>query len=828
MGAEDLEVARSVQDAANAELSVLDMECNNCAETIEDALRMVDGIRKAHVNSTTGNVHIAYEPSKTEIREVVEAIEHSGYRVGREALHARVRGMHCASCVSTIEESLDRTAGVLSATVNPATETASVEYLPSMADFGSIKQAIESTGYYTAETPKDEEVDRETADRTAEYRSLMRKFWFAAGVSIPVLATAYPEFVPGLSQLSRTAIRWIWAVDALLALAVLLYSGRHFLSGMVSAFKHRSADMNTLIALGTSAAWIYSAVAIALPGLFPEGTAEPFFDVTAVVIALVVLGQALEVRAKGRTSEAIRKLLDLQAKTARVVRNGVEVDIPVEEVEVDDIVVVRPGEKIPIDGVVVEGSSAIDESMVTGESIPVEKGAGDEVIGATINKAGSLKFRATKVGKDTALAQIVKMVRKAQGSKAPIARTVDVVASYFVPTVMIIALLAFGVWYTVGPSPQLTFATVVAVTVLIIACPCALGLATPMSLMVGVGKAAEKGVLIRNGEALQTARALDSIVLDKTGTITKGLPELTDVRPAEGFEEGGVLRLAASAERRSEHPLGEAIVGGAQARGLELDEPEAFSAIAGHGLEARVKETEVLLGNKKLMVDRGIEFGRLWDEAVRLSDEGKTPMFLALDGEAAAIIAVADTLKEDSVAAVRSLRSLGLEVVMITGDNERTANAIARQVGIERVMSEVLPEDKAAQVQKLQAEGKKVGMVGDGINDAPALAQADVGIAIGTGTDVAIEAADVTLVGGSLGGVVLAIEISRRTFRNIKQNLVGAFGYNTLGIPVAAGVLYPAFGTLLSPLIAGAAMAFSSVTVVTNANRLRRFQPKGV
>ncbi len=432
------------------------------------------------------------------------------------------------------------------------------------------------------------------------------------------------------------------------------------------------------------------------------------------------------------------------------------------------------------------------------------------------------------MGKDTALAQIVKMVREAQGSKAPIARTVDVVASYFVPAVMIVALLAFGCWYTFGPSPQLTYATVVAVTVLIIACPCALGLATPMSLMVGVGKAAEKGVLIRSGEALQTARALDAIILDKTGTITKGKPELTDVVEAAGFEEDEVLRLAASAERRSEHPLGEAIVEGAREKGLELTEPQGFSAIPGHGIEAQVDDGNLLLGNRKLMKDRGIEFGPLWDEAVRLSDDGKTPMFVALDGRPAGIVAVADTLKEDSLAAVHALDRLGLEVVMITGDNERTARAIARQVGIDRVMAEVLPEDKAAQVQKLQAEGKKVAMVGDGINDAPALAQADVGIAIGTGTDVAIEAADITLVGGSLKGVVLAIETSKRTFRNIKQNLAGAFGYNTLGIPVAAGVLYPAFGILLSPLIAGAAMAFSSVTVVTNANRLRRFEPKGV
>jgi Cu+-exporting ATPase len=823
-----LETPSPVHDAANVELSLIKLDCPTCAGTIESALSQIDGVRDVHVNVATESVHASYEPSKVKVGELVSEIEKLGYRVGREQLRVRVRGMHCASCVAAIEEALRRTPGVLEASVSPATETASLEYIPSLVDYRGIKRAIESTGYFTTERLQEEGPDRETQDRQAEYRSLIKKFWFAAVASLPVLATAYPEFVPGLADLPRTTIRWIWAVDGLIALAVLLYSGRHFLTGMVSSLQHRSADMNTLIGMGTSAAWIYSVVAIAVPSILPEGTAEPFFDVTAVVIALVVLGQALEVRAKGRTSEAIRKLLDLQAKTARVVRDGREIDIPVEEVEVDDVVIVRPGEKIPVDGVVIEGATAVDESMVTGESIPVEKREGEEVIGATINKTGTIKFRATKVGKDTALAQIVKMVQEAQASKAPIARTVDVVSGYFVPTVMIIALLAFGVWYTFGPSPALTYGIVAAVTVLIIACPCALGLATPMSLMVGVGKAAEKGVLIRNGEALQTARALDTIVLDKTGTITKGRPEMTDLVTAEGFDESEILSMAAASERRSEHPLGEAIVEGAKARGIELDEPSEFNAIPGHGIEAVVNGRSVLVGNKKLMADRGVDFGGLWAAAVRMSEEGKTPMFVAVDGKPAGVIAVADTVKEDSVRAIKALHDLGLEVVMITGDNRRTAEAIAREVGIDRVLAEVLPEDKAAEVQKLQAEGRKVGMVGDGINDAPALAQADVGIAIGTGTDVAIEAADITLVGGSLTGVVLAIEISKRTFRNIKQNLVGAFGYNSLGIPIAAGVLYPIFGILLSPLIAGAAMAFSSVTVVSNANRLRRFEPKGV
>ncbi|MFQ5747458.1 MAG: heavy metal translocating P-type ATPase [Gemmatimonadota bacterium] len=815
------------QDAANASLSLTGLAGRAEADAIEGALASVEGLRDARVNERTGELLLAFEPSRLRMAEVVETVEGMGYTVGRETLEVGVRGMHCASCVRTVEDALRDVPGVLGADVSPATDSATVEYFPSLVDFEAVKGAIEASGY-GAERLGEAAPAEASDDRRAEYRSLIRKFRFAAIISVPVLVTAYPEWVPGLSGLSRTAVRWIWALDALLALSVLLYSGRSFLTGAVAAFRHRSADMNTLIAIGTSAAWIFSVVAISAPGLFPAGTAEPFFDVVAVVIALVVLGQALEVRAKGRTSDAIRKLLDLQAKTARVVRDGVEIDIPVEEVEVDDLVIVRPGEKIPVDGVVVDGRSAVDEAMVTGESIPVEKGPEDAVIGATINRTGSLTLRATRVGKDTALAQIVKMVRQAQGSKAPIARTVDVVASYFVPAVMLVGLFAFGAWYTLGPDPRITYAIVALVTVLIIACPCALGLATPMSLMVGVGKAAEKGVLIRNGEALQAARSLDTIVLDKTGTVTKGRPELTDVLPAPGLDETEILRFAASAERRSEHPLGEAIVRGAEERSLGLVDPEGFEAIPGHGLEASVAGRQVLLGNLKLMTDRGIDFGSLGDEAVRLADGGKTPMFVAVDGRAGGLVAVADTLKEDSVAAVKALGRLGLEVVMITGDNRRTAAAIAAQAGIERVLAEVLPEDKAAEVRKLQAEGRKVAMVGDGINDAPALAQADVGIAIGTGTDVAIEAAEITLVGGSLRGVVLAIEISKQTFRNIKQNLAGAFGYNTLGVPIAAGALYPAFGVLLSPLIAGAAMAFSSVTVVTNANRLRSYEPKGV
>jgi Cu+-exporting ATPase len=568
-------------------------------------------------------------------------------------------------------------------------------------------------------------------------------------------------------------------------------------------------------------------VAVAYPTIFPDpALAEVFWDVTDVVVALVVLGLALELKAKGRTSEAIKKLIGLQAKTARVLRDGNEVDLPVEEVVVDDIVLVRPGEKIPVDGEITEGSSAVDESMVTGESMPVEKQAGDEVIGSTLNKTGSFKFKATKVGKDTALANIIRMVKDAQGSKAPIQRVVDTVSGYFVPAVMILGVLSFVVWYLVGPEPRSVYATIVLVTTLIIACPCALGLATPTSLTVGIGKGAENGILIRSGDALQSAQNLDSIILDKTGTITRGEPALTDVVASPGQEDGDVLRLAASLERGSEHPLGEAIVTGAEWRGLALADTTNFAAIPGHGVNGRVGDRDVLLGNAKLMRDRRIAIETLAKDWERLANEGKTPMYVAVDGKAAGLIAVADTVKPDSKRAIEALQHLGIEVVMLTGDNPRTAAAIAREVGIERVLAEVLPDDKAHEVQKLQLEGKTVGMVGDGINDAPALAQADVGFAIGTGTDVAIEASDVTLIKGSLMGVVTAIEISRATMRNVRQNLVGAFGYNTLGIPVAMGVLYPFLGILLSPLIAAAAMAFSSVTVVTNANRLRYFEPR--
>jgi Cu+-exporting ATPase len=663
------------------------------------------------------------------------------------------------------------------------------------------------------------------------YRAMMRKFWFAAAVGLPLLLLMFAEFVPSWRHTLMPYHRLIGFVSAAMTLPVLAWSGRQFFESAWNGLRNHNTNMDTLVALGTGAAWVYSTVAVLAPGFFPAGTTGMYFEVAVIVVALILLGQALELRAKSRSSAALKKLLELQAKTARVVRGGKELDVPVEEVVVGDTVLVRPGEKVPVDGRVVGGESAVDESVVTGESVPVDKRPGDHVTGASVNKTGAFTFRATKVGADTALAHIVRLVEQAQSSKPPIGRLVDKVSSYFVPSVMIVAVLTFLAWFNFGPEPAVNHAVVTMVAVLVIACPCALGLATPISLMVGVGKAAEHGVLIRNGEALESASKLRTVVLDKTGTLTKGRPELTDVLPLGGFGEEELLRLAAAADRRSEHPLAEAIVRGARERGLEFGEPGRFEAVPGHGVEATVEGRVVHVGNRRLLERGGVPFDEFERVAARLSDEGKTPMFVVVEGSPAGIVAVADTLKDDSVEAVRALRRLGIEVVMLTGDNERTAQAIARQAGIERVLAEVLPAEKAREVERLQSESSArgehlVGMVGDGINDAPALAQADVGFAIGTGTDVAIEAADVTLVGGSLRGVVTAVEVSRATLRNIKQNLFGAFVYNVLGIPIAAGALYPVLGLLLSPIIAGAAMAASSITVVTNANRLRFFEPR--
>ncbi|MFM9938731.1 MAG: heavy metal translocating P-type ATPase [Hyphomicrobiaceae bacterium] len=817
---------------AQIDLPIGGMTCPHCPPRIEEALRKVDGVSGAHVNLANQAAHVTYDAGRAKVVDLITAIRTAGYTAATARTRIPIANMHCNSCVIRIEFELGMTPGVIKAEANSMTNAVDVEYQPEKTTIDALKAAIARAGYRVAEPKLAAALgvaDPEEAAQTAEYDLLMRKFWFAAAVSIPVMLLSYPDLIPGLRDwmpMGSGTRRVVWVLLGVLSLPVLVWSGSQFFTGMWDALKHRAANMHTLIAVGISAAYAYSVVAVAFPQLFPRmELAEVFWDVTTVVVALVVLGLALEIKAKGRTSEAIKKLIGLQAKTARVLRDGKEIDLPVEEVLVGDSLVVKPGDKIAVDGEIIDGSSAIDESMITGESMPVEKHTGDEVIGGTLNKTGSFKFRATKVGKDTALASIIRMVKDAQGSKAPIQRVVDTVSGYFVPAVMILATLAFIAWYLLGPEPRLIFATIVLVTTLIIACPCALGLATPTSLTVGIGKGAENGTLIRSGDALQSAEKLDCIILDKTGTITRGEPSLTDV-VAKGSDEATVLRLAASLERGSEHPLGEAIVKGAEARNIAIVDAKDFVAIPGHGVGGRVDDRAVLLGNAKLMRDRGIAIDLLTADWERLAGDGKTPMYVAADGKALGLIAVADTVKPDSKAAIAVLQSLGLEVVMLTGDNERTAKAIARQVGIERVLADVLPEAKAHEVQKLQLEGRNVGMVGDGINDAPALAQADVGFAIGTGTDVAIEASDVTLIKGSLMGVVTAIEISKATMRNVRQNLVGAFGYNVAGIPIAMGILYPFLGLLLSPLIAAAAMAFSSVTVVTNANRLRFFEPR--
>ena len=820
------------------EFTIGGLSCAGAAAPLAARIKGMSGVIDAVVNPITERAVIVFDPGATGAEEIVRSVAvDADLDVGRSLArwHLKIGGVTCASCVRRIENAVERVPGVRGASVNVAADSLTVEYTPSRTDLAAVRAAVGSEGFELAPLPgrltAEVEWDDAEEDPTAlEFRSLMRKFWFAAGVSLPVIFFSYPKpfGLSGWLPPGSISLRLVWGALGVLTLPVLFYSGLHFYRGAWSAFRHRTADMNTLIAVGITAAWIYSTIAVLVPSLFPRAElAEVFYDVSAVVIALVVLGQALEIRAKGRSSEAIKKLIGLQPRTALVIRGGEEIVLPVEEVVEGDTVVVRPGEKIPVDGEIIEGSSAIDESMVTGESLPVEKRTGDPVIGATINKTRSFRFRATKVGKDTVLSQIIRMVEQAQGSKAPIQRVVDLVSSYFTPAVVILAVLGFMVWYTVGPDPALAYALIVFVTILIIACPCALGLATPTSLMVGVGEAAENGILIRSGQALETAQRLDTIVLDKTGTITKGEPSVTDVL-ALGEDEAEVLRLAASVERSSEHPLGEAILAGARARELTLEDPTDFEALPGRGVQALVGTRRVVLGNRRLMDERGYALGDLERDAERLADEGKTPMFVVADDRFIGIIAVADTVKDDSQSAVRALHDMGLEVVMLTGDNERTARAIAKQVGVDRVLAEVLPETKAQQIKDLQAEGKRVAMVGDGINDAPALAQADIGIAMGTGTDVAIEAADITLVKGSLRGVVAAIQLSRATMRNIKQNLFGAFIYNSLGLPIAAGILYPAFGILLSPLIAAAAMAFSSVTVVANANRLRGFRLKGV
>jgi Cu+-exporting ATPase len=734
-----------------------------------------------------------------------------------------IEGAGCASCVGKIENALKSVSGVENAEMNFAQRTVSVT---GTANPSALVKAVERAGYSakvaTSESDGDALAEKEQAD-WAYYKRLMREMTVALSLGVPLMI--YSLFVGEMTVTTATE-RVTWLVVGILTLGVLYFSGKHFFVGAWQSLKNHSANMDTLIALGTGTAWLYSMVVVLVPHLVPEMARHVYFEATAMIIGLINLGLALELKARGRTSEAIKRLIGLQAKTARVIRDDKQLDIAIEDVLEEDVVRVRPGEKIPVDGKVIEGSTTVDESMLTGEPMPVEKSVGDDVVAGTINKSGSFLFQATRVGKDTALAQIINMVKRAQNSKPPIGRLADIISAYFVPVVMIIAVISALAWLNFGPEPALAFAVVSATTVLIIACPCALGLATPMSVMVGVGKAAEAGVLIRNGEALQTASKVSAMILDKTGTITLGSPKVTDVLVASEYDEQTVLQLAATLESGSEHPLAQAIVESARERGIETTKVSNFNAIAGHGVEAKVDGKSLLFGNEKLLRERQVELGNFVEKAQGLAAEAKTPMYFAVDNELAAIIAVADPIKDDSVAAIKRLQDNGVRVVMLTGDNRATAEAVAEKVGIKEFFAEVLPEEKSKKVQELQMEGEIVGMTGDGINDAPALAIANVGFAIGTGTDVAIESADITLMRGSLHGLADAIAVSKATLRNIKQNLFGAFIYNVAGIPFAAGVLYPFLGMLLSPVIAGAAMAFSSLTVVSNANRLRFFKAK--
>ena len=815
----------AIVSGSRIDLPVTGMSCASCAAHIQESLAGLKGVNSASVNFAAEKATVFYDKSLVSVDDFIHAIKDQGYDVSISKIALPVKGMTCASCVATVQEALGSLPGVVSASVNLATEKATVDYFPSQIGLRDFRKVINAAGYGLIEAEKGEDiVEKERREREAAYLSLKRKVVTGAVLTVPIFILMQWN-TPGLSKLLELQQQTIFFLQLLLATPVQFWIGLHFYTGAIAAARHRTTNMNTLIAIGTSAAYLYSVVATFFPSVFEiKGyTAHVYFDTSATIIVLILLGRLFEARAKGQTSEAIKKLIGLQAKTARVIRDLKEMDVPVEEVEIDDTLVVRPGEKIPVDGVIVDGYSSVDESMVTGESMPVEKDAGAAVIGATINKTGSFKFRATKVGRDTMLSHIIELVQSAQGSKPPIARMADIIASYFVPAVIGIASLTFLIWYFFGPAPAFTYAILNFIAVLIIACPCALGLATPTSIMVGTGKGAENGILIRSGEALELSHKINTIVFDKTGTLTKGMPEVTDI-VASGLPEKEVLFYAASAEKGSEHPLGESIIKKAKETGIEIASAEQFSAVPGHGIKAIVNGKKVMLGNEKLMQDEGVSLEDLKQKAVALSEQGKTPMFVSVDRKMAGIIAVADTLKEDSVNAVKALHNLGIEVVMITGDNKRTGEAIARLAGIDSVRAEVLPGEKADEVKKLQAAGKIVAMVGDGINDAPALAQADIGIAIGTGTDVAMEAADITLIGEKLKGVVTAIALSKATMRNIKQNLFWAFAYNVVLIPVAAGVLFPFFGILLNPMLAAAAMGFSSVTVVTNALRLRRFK----
>jgi Cu+-exporting ATPase len=788
------------------------MTCINCANTIEKALSKLNGVTQATVNLAAEKAIIDYNPDTVDQKTIEQTITTAGYRVIHEKINLQVGGMTCVNCAKTIEKALNSREGVYNATVVFAAEKVAVEYNPDQISLPAIKKVIQDAGYTVIE-PKPQEGAEDKA-RKRHIQRLKLLLTASIGLTIPIIALMWLSPLP----MEQTNILMF-----LLATPVQFVVGWTFYVGTYKGLKNKTANMDTLIAMGTSTAYFYSTVVTFIPELFPN--AAVFFDTATMIMTFILLGKLLDAIAKGRTSEAIRKIMGLQAKVARIIRNSQEMEVPIEEVIVGDIVMVRPGEKIPVDGTIIEGYSGVDEKVITGESIPVEKKVGDQVVGATINKTGMLKFRATKVGKDTVLAQIINLVEEALTSKAPVQRIADVAAGYFVPVIIITASLSALAWYFIM-GESFIFALTVFIAVVVVACPCALGLATPTAIMVGVGKGAENGILIKSGEALEAAHKLKTVVFDKTGTLTKGEPEVTDIYPNKAFSEEQLLQLAAIAEKNSEHPLGEAILKKAKEKDLKVEDPELFNALPGYGVEVTYRNGTILLGNRKLMEANNLEINNLEAKMTKLEESGKTVMLIAVNGQIAGLIAVADTLKKNSAEAVAKLKEMGLEVIMISGDNQRTANAIASQIGVSRVFAEVLPSEKASEIKRLQAENKVVAMVGDGINDAPALAQANIGIAVGSGTDVAMETGDIVLIKNDLRDVIIAIQLSRATMRKIRQNLFWAFFYNVALIPLAAGAFYPILHVLFNPVYAAAAMASSSVTVVTNASLLRRFKPK--
>jgi len=813
-------------ETAQVAIAIDGLSCASCVGRVERALRALDGVREASVTLPTGAARLRMTPAAS-MADVAAALDRAGYQLRTEAVTLTIPSMHCASCVGRIEAALAAVPGVVDVAVNLAARSATIRHAAGATGPGALMAATRAAGYPAERVGADRTGD--AADRqAAETRLTARRAAIAAALALPVFVVEMGgHVVPGLHGLIVATIgqQTSWILQCVLTTAILAGPGRMFFARGLPALWRGAPDMNSLVALGAGAAWAYSVVATFLPGVLPEAVRAVYFEAAAVIAALILLGRWLEARARGRTGAAIQRLLGLQARTARVIRDGAPQDIGVDDIVVGDTLLVRPGERIALDGEVSRGAVHVDESMITGEPAPVAKAPGDAVTGGTVNGAGALQVRVTRVGPDTTLAQIIRMVEEAQGAKLPVQALVDRVTLWFVPAVMAVAALTVAAWLVFGPDPALTLALVAGVSVLIIACPCAMGLATPTSIMVGAGRAAEMGVLFRKGDALQALAGIDTVALDKTGTVTEGRPELTDLVLAEGFDRADVLAAVAAVEAQSEHPVAAAITRAAQAEGAPRADADRFESITGHGVRATVAGRDVLVGAGRLMTREGVETGALDDTAADLAARGRTALYVAIDGRAAAVIAVSDPVKPSSAAAIRALHAAGLRVAMITGDRQATADAIAREVGIDRVVAGVLPDGKVAAIDALRAGGHRVAFVGDGINDTPALAHADVGVAIGAGADVAIESADVVLMSGDLRGVINAHAVSRATMRNIRQNLFWAFGYNTALIPVAAGALYPAFGLLLSPVLAAGAMALSSVFVLTNALRLRRLRP---